>query len=151
VQIDQLCVDDGFCGDLVNEGWRCLDENAISFTLEGLPPGILKNRDLISAGTILNLSDAVKLPATSSKGNIITASPGAKVSTKPGNGNWNRVRNLRHGEVEERRLAQKQGVSTLLVVHVTDPDGVSSYTDANSLRDDLNMVSKRASCWLLLN
>jgi hypothetical protein len=155
-QIHQLCKDDNLCRDLVDGGWRCLDENGISFTLEGLPAGFLKNRDLISAGTMLTISDAAKLPATSSKANIISANPGAIVSTKPVNGKWIRGRNLRHGEVQERGLAPNQGVSTVLVVHVTDSEGVSSSTDANGLRsdvfdDNLNLVSKRASCWFLLN
>jgi hypothetical protein len=152
VQIDELCEAGDCSGDLVDEGWRCLDENAISFTLEGMPPGFIKNRAFISAETILTISDATKLPATNSKRNTISANPGASVSTKRGNGKWNRRRHLRHGEVEERRLAhQKQGVSSLLVVHVTDSVGDSSSTDPNGLRSDIfddsvNLVSKRASC-----
>jgi hypothetical protein len=124
VQVEELCAADNCSSDVPNGGWSCLDEDdyGVMYSIEGLPESFYDSDDLASGKSILMVSNAVKVKDDESKGNMVYVSPSALVETKI------------H---EERKLAQVQGTSTVLVIHVTDANGNTPPQTASKLADDV--------------
>lgn len=141
-----------------NGGWRCMDvsESRAVFSLEDLPPGIIKNLEAAdSAKTYLSISSATKLQdkgkpvefgnstvaddsATSKYNNYayhgnnkIRINRGASISVIRGNEAQDRV--TEHGG---RRLAPSTGTLYVLVVRVSDTAGNEPGKSAAQLSDD---------------
>jgi hypothetical protein len=166
VQVEELCITNNSCSDVPNKGWRCLDiedDSGESYSLDGLATTFYDSDDLVSGETILSISDAaIDKGDKGDKGKKISVDPDALVSKKKTNegdgkkGGKNKVdgkkggkkkakgkkggkkRNLRHGgKHEERKLAQLQGTSSVLVIHVTDTNGDTTPQTANQLASDM--------------
>jgi hypothetical protein len=142
VQMEELCENNNCSSDVPNKGWRCLDEDdyGASYSLEGLPESFYDNDDLASGETILVVSNAAKDKGDKMNGKKISVNPGALVSTKKASKGDGKKggKNLRHGaKHEERKLAQLQGTSTMLVIHVTDANGDASPQTASGLASDV--------------
>jgi hypothetical protein len=140
--MEELCENNNCSSDVPNKGWRCLDEDdyGASYSLEGLPESFYDSEDLESGETILTVSSAAKDKGDKVRGKKLSVNPGALVSKKKAKEGVGKKggKNLRHGaNHEERKLAQLQGTSIMLVIRVTDANGDSSPQTASGLASDV--------------
>ena len=139
VQLIELCLTSNCSSDVPSDAWSCEHENGTQSSIVGLAESFYTNDDLISGETMLVVTNAVE--DKDENGTTIYLKPESLVSTKKASLGLRR---------KGRKLAQLEGISTLLVVHVTDKDGFAPPQTAIELAsdvftDELNLVRKLGS------
>lgn len=141
---------DGSGGDdhFNNNGYLCFGENGVSWDVEGLPDDFFNSEELVSGETVLSISSAAKIKANENGPDKLKVNSGAAISLSKSQGRQP-GRMLRQRKTRE--LAQKVGQSTVLVVRVTDMNGLAPALSAADLHqhffaDAVNLASQYAAC-----
>ena len=113
--------------------WRArCDADHITYSLEGFPASFFKTA--VSGETVFKTS-ATKSKANENRQNTLHVTHGSAISTYKRNNKGNTPgRNLRH---QTRELYKVEGISSILVVRVTDSSGESPSKNAAALYSDI--------------